>query len=167
MIVDANVLIYAVDTESSLHEPVREWLKQALNGPTRVGFPWVSLLAFQRISTNPRASANPLSPKEAWSFVSHWLEADRSWVPTPTDQHGEILGRLIVDGDLRGNLATDAHIAALAVEHGVAVCSMDSDFARFPGLAWINPVASGGRPTDAERRGRGGPPRLRGIHRDR
>lgn len=140
MIVDANVLLYAVDTSSAFHQPAHEWLEQALNGPTRIGFPWVSLIAFQRISTHPRVSANPLSPKEAWSYVADWLGAERSWVPVPTDRHGEILHRLIVDGDLRGNLVTDAHIAALAIEHGVGVCSMDTDFARFPELTWINPA---------------------------
>jgi uncharacterized protein len=140
VIVDANVLLCAVDSESSFHEPAREWLKRALNGPIRVGFPWISLIAFQRIATNPRASADPLSPKQAWSYVTSWLEADRSWVPVPGSRHGEILGRLIADGDLRGNLVADAHLAALAIEHGVGVCSMDSDFARFPELTWVNPA---------------------------
>lgn len=141
MIVDANVLLYAVDRTSAFHQPARDWLEQALNGPVRVGLPWVSLTAFQRIVTHPRASARPLSPKEAWAHVAAWLEADQSWIPLPTDRHAEILSALVIDGDLRGNLVTDAHLAALAIEHGVGVCSMDSDFARFSGLHWFNPAA--------------------------
>ncbi|AYY13947.1 PIN domain-containing protein [Actinobacteria bacterium YIM 96077] len=140
MIVDANVLLYAVDASSAFHQPARDWLEGALNGPSRVGFPWVSLTAFQRIATHPRVSANPLSPQQAWSHVSDWLDADQSWIPHPGDRHAVILSRLVIDGDLRGNLVTDAHLAALALEHGVGVCSTDSDFARFPELAWHNPA---------------------------
>lgn len=142
MIVDANVLLYAVDAGSPFHERAITWLEDALNGPTRVGLPWESLMAFQRIATHPRASANPLSPQEAWSYVADWLDADQSWIPGPTDRHADILGKLIVDGDLRGNLVPDAHLAALAIEHGVGMCSADTDFARFPGLTWINPFTT-------------------------
>jgi len=141
VIIDANVLLYAVDADSTFHDAARSWLEDALNGPARVGLPWASLLAFQRISTHPRASANPLSPRQAWSYIADWTDADATWVPAPGSQHSEILRRLIIDGDLRGNLVTDAHLAALAIEHGVGVCSMDSDFARFPQLTWVNPAA--------------------------
>ena len=141
MIVDANILLYAVDTDSTFHDAALAWLEETLNGPTRVGLPWASLLAFQRISTHPRASASPLSPGRAWSYINDWLGAEATWVPAPGERHAEILRRLIVDGDLRGNLATDAHLAALAIEHGVGVCSTDSDFARFPELTWVNPAA--------------------------
>lgn len=140
MIVDANVLLYAVDSGSAFHEPSKAWLERALNGPTRIGFPWASLTAFQRIATHPRISANPLKPQDAWSYVTGWLEADRAWVPHPGDRHAEILERFLVEGDLRGNLVTDAHLAALAIEHGVGVCSFDSDFARFPQVTWVHPA---------------------------
>jgi uncharacterized protein len=140
MIVDANVLLYAVDTGSPFHRPAREWLETSLNEPGRVGLPWASLLAFQRISTHPRAAARPLSPGQAWSFVGDWLDADATWVPAPGERHAEIIHDLIVQGDLRGNLVSDAHLAALAIEHGVGVCSADSDFARFPQITWVNPV---------------------------
>lgn len=140
MIVDANVLLYAADSTSAFHKVSKTWLEDALNGPTRVGFPWISLTAFQRIATHPRVSASPLAPQEAWSFVTDWLEADQAWVPHPGDRHAEILGRFLRDGDLRGNLVTDAHLAALAIEHGVGICSFDSDFARFPEVAWANPA---------------------------
>lgn len=141
MIVDASILLYAVDADSTFHDASRAWLEEALNGPTRVGLPWASLLAFQRISTHPRASARPLSPGQAWSYITDWLGAEAVWVPAPGERHADILHRLIIEGDMRGNLVTDAHLAALAIEHGVGVCSADSDFARFPELAWVNPAA--------------------------
>ena len=139
MIVDANVLLYAVDDRSHFHEAARVWLEGAMNGLERVGLPWASLLAFQRIITHPRAMASPLTPVAAWSFVTDWLDAEQVWVPTPGSRHGEIVRRLLVDGDLRGNLVTDAHLAALAIEHGTSICSFDADFARFGGLRWISP----------------------------
>jgi uncharacterized protein len=141
VIVDANVLLYAVDKRSPFHESAKEWLETALNEPARVGLPWASLLAFQRISTHPRASVSPLSPSQAWAYVADWLDADASWVPVPGERHAEIISDLIIAGDMRGNLVTDAHLAALAIEHGVAICSTDSDFARFPQITWVNPIA--------------------------
>jgi uncharacterized protein len=140
MIVDATVLLYAVDASSRFHQPAKAWLETALNEPARVGLPWSSLLAFQRISTHPRASLSPLTPNMAWSFIADWLDADATWVPVPGERHAEILRDLIVAGDLRGNLVPDAHLAALAMEHGVGVCSADSDFARFPQINWVNPL---------------------------
>lgn len=139
MIVDANVLLYAVDDQSHFHSTAQAWLNDAMNGVERVGFPWASLTAFQRISTHPRASASPLTPAAAWSYIADWLDADQAWVPTPGTRHREILGQLLIGGDLRGNLVTDAHLAALAIEHGTSICSYDSDFARFPGLHWDTP----------------------------
>ena len=139
MILDANVLLYAVDDQSHFHVAARTWLDQAMNGVERVGFPWVSLTAFQRIITHPRATAHPLTPREAWSYVTDWLDADRAWIPTPGAHHREILGQLLTDEDLHGNLVTDAHLASLAIECGTSICSFDSDFARFPGLRWIHP----------------------------
>lgn len=139
MIVDANVLLYAVDDRSHFHSAARTWLDEAMNGVERVGLPWVSLMAFQRIITHPRVTENPLTPTDAWSYITDWLDADQAWLPTPGDRHRDILGRLLTDGDLHGNLVTDAHLAALAIENGTSICSFDSDFARFPDLRWINP----------------------------
>lgn len=139
MIVDANVLLYAVDSASLFHVAASKWLTEALNGPTRVGLPWASLLAFQRIATHPRASAHPLTPVDAWACVTDWLAAPQAWIPEPGLAHAAILEGLIVRGDLRGNLIPDAHLAALAIENGVGICSFDSDFARFDGLAWVRP----------------------------
>ena len=139
MIVDANVLLYAVDSKSQFHATARTWLDEAMNGVERVGLPWVSLMAFQRIITHPRVTANPLTPADAWSYITDWLDADQAWVPTPGSRHRDILGQLLIDGDLRGNLVTDAHLAALAIENGTGICSFDSNFTRFNDLRWIDP----------------------------
>jgi len=140
MIVDANVLLYAVDTTSPFHLTAKGWLETALNGGTRVGLPWPSLLAFQRISTHPRATATPLTPRQAYDFIQDWLSSEQAWIPQPGPRHATILEKLLVDGDLRGNLVTDAHLAALGIEYGVGICSFDSDFARFPEICWIRPM---------------------------
>jgi toxin-antitoxin system PIN domain toxin len=139
MIVDANVLLYGVDETSHFHEAAKSWLENAFNGPERVGLPWQCLVAFVRISTHPRASEHPLTPEQAWDFVDEWLLAVNAWIPEPGVRHGEILRKLILEGNLRGNLVSDAHLAALAIEHGIAICSFDSDFARFPQVKWVKP----------------------------
>jgi uncharacterized protein len=142
MLVDANVLLFAVDRESLFHEPAAYWLEETLNGSRRVGFPWPVVTAFLRITTHPRAPDHPLEPDQAWAYVEHWLGCDVAWVPTPTDQHATVIASLIHSYGLRGNLVADADLAALAIEHGVAVCSADTDFARFRELRWINPLAT-------------------------
>ena len=141
MLVDADVLLHAVDEQSRAHASARNWLEESLNGSRRVGLPWQSLLAFVRIVTHPRALPTPLSPADAWSFVSDWLDAPTAWVPHPGRGYRDILGRLVTDLDLRGNLVSDAALAALALEHGLAVVSADSDFARFREIKWLNPLS--------------------------
>ena len=141
MLVDANILLYAVDEASPFHSTARDWLNTVLNGSQRVGLPWPSLTAFLRISTNPRALTDPLRPAEAWRFVDSWLDAPTSWIPLPTPAHREVLGRLVSDRELHGNLITDADLATLCIEHGLTMVSADSDFARFPEITWFNPVA--------------------------
>ena len=143
MIVDANILLYAADSDSEFHAPAKTWLEAALNGPGRVGLPWPTLTAFLRISTHPRAARNPLTPGEAWDLIEDWLAAGAAWIPQPGPRHAEVFRQLTVGASLRGNLVSDAHLAALAIEHGVGICSADSDFARFASLEWINPVSSG------------------------
>lgn len=143
MIVDANLLIYAVDVRSKQHERARQWLEEQLNTPQRVGLPWTSLLAFLRIVTNPRIYPTPLSGPEAWAIVEGWLACPTVWCPQPTFRHAEILGRLIQEGGLTAALIPDAHLAALAIEHDLTLCSADQDFARFPGLRFMNPLRVG------------------------
>jgi uncharacterized protein len=141
MLIDANLLLFAVDESSPFHKRASTWLTDVLNGVRRVALPWPVLSAFIRISTHPRAAERPLSPEVAWRYVDGWLACDPVWIPNPTDRHAEILRGLVVSHQLRGNLVSDAHLAALAIEHGLAVCSADSDFARFSEIRWINPVA--------------------------
>jgi toxin-antitoxin system PIN domain toxin len=142
MLVDANVLLYARDSSSPFHERARTWLTEHLNGPVRIALAWPSLIAFVRISTHPRAYERPLSPSEAWEQVEGWLAAPASWIPEPTHAHADVLGILMRRYDLRGNIVSDAHLAALAIEHGLTLCSADTDFARFTELRWIDPVSS-------------------------
>ena len=141
MLLDANILLYAVDEESPFHDSSKEWVESALNGPRRVGIPWMSLNAFLRIATNPRALREPLTGAQAWDIVDAWLDAPSVWVPAPGRGHREILGRLVRDLDLRANLISDAALAALCIEHGLEMISADTDFARFTEIAWHNPVA--------------------------
>ncbi len=142
MLVDANILLYAVDEASAAHASAKQWLEEALNGPRRVGLPWQSLTGFLRIATNPRAVPDPLQPAEAWGIIEAWLDARNSWIPHPGPGHREILGRLVRDLRLSANLVPDAALAALCIEHGLAVVSADSDFARFTEVSWINPLAA-------------------------
>ena len=141
MLVDANILLYAVDEASPFHGKAKDWLNRVMNGSQRVGLPWQSLAAFLRISTNPRALSEPLSPAQAWHLVELWLDAPTAWIPVPASGHRAILGRLVTSLELRGNLVADAVMAALCVEHGLTMVSADSDFARFPEVRWLNPVA--------------------------
>lgn len=143
MLIDANLLLYAVHRQSAFHVKAREWLTEALNGARRVGLPWQSLASFLRIATHPRAFDRPLPPADAWARVTDWLSADVAWIPEPSDRHAAILGELVVRHDVRGNLVPDAQLAALALEHGLTVCSADTDFARFTDIRWENPVANG------------------------
>lgn len=141
MLVDANLLLFARDEASPEHQPAREWLEAQLNGPTRVGLPWASLVAFLRIATHPRVYEQPLSAEETWQQVDEWLAAPAAWMPNPGPGHTEVLGRLTRQHRVTGALASDAHLTALAIEHGVPRCSTDTDFARFTELRWHNPLA--------------------------
>lgn len=141
MLVDANLLLFARDAASAEHEVAREWLQARLNGPIRIGLPWVSLVAFLRIATHPRVYEQPLTAEDAWQQIADWLAAPAAWVPNPGPDHAEVLGRLVCEHRITAALATDAHLAALAIEHGVELCSADTDFARFPELRWRNPLA--------------------------
>ncbi|MBA3304368.1 MAG: PIN domain-containing protein [Thermoleophilaceae bacterium] len=142
MLVDANLLLFAVDEKSHFHVAARDWLAGKLIGARRVGLPWQSLGAFLRISTSTRASNAPLSPDVAWQQVAEWLQPAVAWTPAPGERHAEILGALVTRHQVRGDLMPDAQLAALAIEHGLTVCSADTDFARFTEVRWENPLAS-------------------------
>lgn len=140
ILVDANMLIYAGVSATLQHARARQWLDEKLSGSAAVGLPWPSLLAFLRITTNRRAFTHPQRMSDAWGQVQHWLGAPPVWIPAPTPRHLEVMRALCDAGDVHGALVTDAHLAALAVEHGLTLCSADRDFARFPELRWVNPL---------------------------
>lgn len=140
ILVDANLLVYAYVASLTQHQSARAWLDSCLNGPTQVGLPWPTLLSFVRLVSNPRIFEQPRSISDAWVQVEEWLACHVAWVPQPTERHREILGSLLNDTHARSNLVPDAHLAALAIEHGLTLCSTDRDFARFPGLRWDDPL---------------------------
>ena len=141
MLIDANLLLYAVDERSPDHSRAASWLTDTLNGDRRVAIPWQTIGAFLRISTHPRAAAQPLTATDAWARVRDWLAAAPTWVPPATERTAAVLGDLTGRYEITGNLVTDAQLAALAIEHGLTVCSADADFARFEELRWENPLS--------------------------
>lgn len=140
ILVDANLLVYAHVSSLSQHERARAWLDERLAGTAPVGLPWESLLAFVRLVSNPRVFERPLTVAEGWAQVEGWLSCPNAWIPEPTERHAGFLGGLLKAPGLRANHVPDAHLAALALEHGLAVCSTDGDFARFTGVRWENPI---------------------------
>jgi toxin-antitoxin system PIN domain toxin len=145
ILLDANILVYAHVSHFPQHERARGWLDDRLAGALPVGFPWPTLLAFLRLVTNPRIFERPEPIEQAWRQAEAWLNNPVSWVPEPTERHREILARLLLGHGARANLVPDAHLAALALEHGLVLCSSDSDFARFPGLRWHDPLSGPAR----------------------
>jgi hypothetical protein len=141
ILVDANILIYATTPASRYQKKAYTWLDRQLNGGGPVGLPWASLLAFLRIVTDARIVSPPVPMATAWEQTLEWLKADSVWVPMPTDRHSALLGNLLSVAAAHSKLVPDAHLAALAIEHGLTLCSADSDFARFPDLRWVNPLA--------------------------
>lgn len=140
MIVDANLLLYAVDENSAHNAAASSWLTEALRGDSRVGVPWQTIGAFLRIATHPRVVENPLSGPEAWRYVADWLAVPVVWIPPATEATARVYARLCEQVEITGNLVPDAQLAALAIEHGVELASADTDFLRFPGLRWTNPL---------------------------
>jgi toxin-antitoxin system PIN domain toxin len=134
VVVDANVLLYAVDSTSAHHDVSISWLDAALTGTEAVGLAWVALLAFVRLATSAVVFSTPLSTHDAVGQVEIWLAAPSAVVAQPTPRHAALLRGLLHDTGTAGNLTTDAHLAALALEHGADVVSFDRDFARFPGI---------------------------------
>ncbi len=143
ILVDANLLLYAANRAAPEHATARSWLDAQLSGAARVGLPWPSLLAFLRVATSPLAVRHPATMTDAWRQVDEWLGADPAWIPAPTDRHAGLVGRFCELSWMTSRLVPDAHLAALAIEHGLTLCSTDGDFARFPGLTWRNPLAAG------------------------
>src|SRR5687767_11269772 len=130
ILIDANLLVYARTASLPQHEAAKRWLDARLSGTAGVGLPWPSLLGFLRLVTNPRIFTSPETTSSAWEQVEAWLSCPVVWVPVPTERHREVLRVLVQGTSLRANLIPDAHLAALAIEHGLTLCSTDGDFAR-------------------------------------
>jgi toxin-antitoxin system PIN domain toxin len=141
ILIDVNILLYAVNAASAQHASAREWLDRQLTGSVPVGMPWLVLTGFLRLSTNPRVLSRPLPMSSAWQQVSAWISCEIAWIPQPTERHADVLANLLALPGVHGNLVTDAHLAALAIEHGLTLYSTDGDFARFPRLSWRDPLA--------------------------
>jgi toxin-antitoxin system PIN domain toxin len=140
-IVDANILLYAVNRGAPQHARCRTWLEEALKGNEAIAFPWIALLAFLRISTQSGLFDKPLTVGEACDHVTDWLSAPAARLTVPMVDHWTTLRELILAVGTGGNLITDAHLAALAISHGATLISTDNDFARFRRLKWENPLA--------------------------
>ena len=141
ILIDANILLYAEDSLSPHHNRAREWWDARLSGNEPVYLCWMVLAAFIRIGTNRRVFKNPLTLDDAVKRVESWLDQPCTRVIYPTRNHWTILKEMLLQGKARANLVTDAHLAALAIEHGCELNSTDADFSRFPGLRWKNPLA--------------------------
>ena len=142
ILVDANILLYAEDSRSIRHAVARKWWDQQLSGTQPVNLCWPVINAFIRIGTNARLHERPLTIEEASTRVQSWFDQPCVRLVQATDQHWSIFQGLMTEAQAVGDLVSDAHLAALAIEHNCTMQSTDSDFARFPGLKWNNPVAN-------------------------
>jgi toxin-antitoxin system PIN domain toxin len=143
---DVNLLIYAYNRDSKKHPAAEDWWEQALNGQFgAIGLAWITILGFIRIVTSRTVLERPLRSEDAVAIARSWLHQEPVRIVTPGDRHGEILFRLLQGLGAAGNLTSDAHLAALAVEYRAEVATTDADFARFPGLRWFNPLSDRAR----------------------
>jgi toxin-antitoxin system PIN domain toxin len=140
-LVDLNLLVYAVNRDAAQHRRAREWLEAALSGAETVALPWVVVLGFLRLTTHPRVFPRPLSAEQAMEIVDRWLARANVVLLQPADDHWPRLRSLLAATGVAGNLTSDAHVAALAIESGCELCTTDADFGRFPGLRWVNPIS--------------------------
>lgn len=139
-LVDANVLLYATDERSPRHAASGAWLVEQLSGSDAFAFTWTVLLAFLRLSTSPRVFERPLSAEQALDVINGWLDRPCAVILEPGARHPALLRQLLRSLGTAGNIVSDAHLAAVAIEHGAELNSCDADFSRFPGLRWINPL---------------------------
>lgn len=140
ILLDVNLLIYAVNSDAPNHLRAKQWLESVIAGPQTVGLPWIVLLAFLRLTTRAGLFERPLRFADALHLIETWMAQPAVVVPQPTPRHLAILRELLAPLGTAGNLTSDAHLAALAIEHHAELCSADSDFQRFPRLRWRNPL---------------------------
>ena len=141
ILIDTNLLLYAGIRGVPEHDRARRWLDEQLTNTPRVGLPWHSLLGFVRLATNRRAYSDGPSIVEAWKTVREWLRQENVWVPLPTSRHAAVLEELFGSTSVTSRAVMDIHLAALAIEHGLTLCSADTGFARYKQLRWMNPLA--------------------------
>jgi uncharacterized protein len=141
IVVDSNLLIYSYDVDSVHHAKSREWLEKVFSGAETVGLPWQTVSAFLRVVTNRRLPRSYRPMEEALQTVEEWLAQPNVRVLTPGEGHWALLRRVIVEASASGPLVSDAELAALTIEYGGVLHTADRDFARFPGLRWVNPLA--------------------------
>jgi toxin-antitoxin system PIN domain toxin len=139
-IVDLNLLIYAINSDAPQHLQARTWLERAISGYERIGLAWSVVLGFLRITTNGRAMPRPLTAEQAINIIDGWLDHPNISIVSPGERHWEVFKRITSPLGVAGNLTSDAHLAAIAIEHGATLCSADSDFGRFESLQWVNPL---------------------------
>src|SRR5579864_3598741 len=140
ILIDANLLLYAYDESSAEHSAARSWLDKVFSGKEQVWLSWVTIMAFLRISTNLRALRKPLRMPEACEIAAEWLQRPQVSLLNPGERHWQILQELLLHAQVRSQHVADAHLAALAIEHGATLCTHDRDFARFPGLKFTHPI---------------------------
>jgi toxin-antitoxin system PIN domain toxin len=141
ILIDANILVYAVNKDAPQHNRAKSWLETAVTGTETIGIPWTVLLAFLRLTTRPGLFRNPLRIATAFDLIDFWLEQTSVSIVHPGPRHGIILRELLEPLGTGGNLTSDAHLAALALENRATLYSSDHDFLRFPGVKWRNPLA--------------------------
>jgi len=144
IMVDVNLLIYAIDSDSPHHKIASSWLERTLNGNELVGLPWIVVLAFLRVSTRAGVLRIPMTVEKAVSYCQEWLDLGSVRLLVPGKKHWPIFRNLVLTVGTAGNLTSDVHLAALALEHGCPLYSVDNDFKRFPGITHVNPLAASG-----------------------
>ena len=140
IVLDANILLYAYDLQSEKHAKARAWVERVFSDGTPIGLPWQTVAAFLRVVTNPKLPGNRFTAEEATQIVDQWLDQPNVRLLAPGDQHWPILKQMLMEGQARGPLVSDAQLAALTIEYGGTVQTTDRDFARFPGLRLNNPL---------------------------
>ena len=140
ILLDVNLLLYAHVEASAEHARTKAWIERQFASGMRVGLPWHSLLGFVRLASNPRMFVRPVPVVEGWRLVRLWLDAPNAWIPEPTERHADLVGELLATPSIGTRDVMDAHLVALAIGHGLVLCSNDSGFARFGRLRWLNPL---------------------------
>ena len=142
IVIDINILLYAYDSTAGEHRKARAWLENVFSGDEPIGLPWQTLSGFIRILTYPGVIGERFTLQQAVAIVDQWLEMPHVHTLSPGDRHWRVFREFLLNGQARGKLASDAALAAVTVENGGVLYTNDRDFARFPDLRWINPLAA-------------------------